>query len=587
MRYRTSRIPGTGLLGPRDVILCVHEGAGVRVDRRGLVRAGDGGAALNQELRDNGLRLRPVFAFEEHEQLRATAGTSAPGAPCDAPDLSTYYRVVAADANDGVPNDATALNEQLFGLDAVAAAYVQPSTVLTGLPTTVLGVPELPDAVPTGPTPDFSDRQGYLDKASAGGIDARFAWTRDGGRGQGVTLVDVEQAWCLTHEDLGLERGDLVGGVPPADNEARNHGTAVVGMLAAAHNGSGVMGICPDADVKAVSIFGHDGWTYVLAVKHAADRLVKGDIMLIEQMGPGPNRPRRPTAGDQRGYIPVEWWPLWLGAIQYAVSKGVIVVEAAGNGAEDLDADDYARGFSGFGTRWRNPFRPGGPDSGAIMVGAGAPPPGTHGEYDLGNDRSRLWFSNWGSRLDCQGWGLEVTTCGGRGNGADVLHPAADESRWYTDEFAGTSSAAPMVAGALACVQGILRAAGREPLTPTEARDALRETGVPQRSAPDSPVTERIGGRPDVRQLVDWALDRPSPNGGGAKSQRRRKGMTSFTVNIDNDGYVKVSGANGDAAEEFAPTGWKGPSLMLENNGSSREISWRELGELLQKVLAS
>jgi hypothetical protein len=199
MRYRTSRIPGTGPLGPREVILSVHEGSNLRVCRDGHVRGGDGGAALDRELRAAGVVLRPVFHQREHAQLRKQAGTSVDGAPCTAPDLSTYYRVVPAAAESTVPLDATALNVQLRSHAPVAAAYVQPSMVLTVLPTTVIGLPELPDTVPTGPTPDFSGRQGYLDAAAAGGIDARYAWGQQGGRGEGVTVVVVASPVGPTH----------------------------------------------------------------------------------------------------------------------------------------------------------------------------------------------------------------------------------------------------------------------------------------------------------------------------------------------------------------------------------------------------
>src|SRR5207253_6497079 len=101
---------------------------------------------------------------------------------------------------------------------------------------------------------------------------------------------------------------------------------------------------------------------------------------------------------------------------------------------------------------------------GAIVVGAGAPPRLLTG-VDYGPDRSRLDFSNFGSMVDAQGWGQEVTTCG-----FDQLF-APDEDRWYKLDFGGTSSATPMVAGALACVQGILRNAGKPPLTPARARE--------------------------------------------------------------------------------------------------------------------
>ena len=51
---------------------------------------------------------------------------------------------------------------------------------------------------------------------------------------------------------------------------------------------------------------------------------------------PGP-RFNFARAHDQRGYIAVEWWPDDFAAILNATSRGIIVVEAAGNGAENLD----------------------------------------------------------------------------------------------------------------------------------------------------------------------------------------------------------------------------------------------------------
>jgi hypothetical protein len=43
---------------------------------------------------------------------------------------------------------------------------------------------------------------------------------------------------------------------------------------------------------------------------------------------------------------------------------------------------------------------------------------------------------------------------------------------------------------------------GRIPLSPARARDALRATGSPQQDAPGRPRTQRIGNRPDLRQLI-------------------------------------------------------------------------------------
>jgi subtilisin family serine protease len=249
-----------------------------------------------------------------------------------------------------------------------------------------------------------------------------------------------------------------------------------------------------------VSIFGDANRTTSAAIREAANLLSAGDILLIEVHYPGPKNNYQ-ERDDQDGYIAVEWWADEFVAIQYAVGRGVIVVEAAGNGAQDLDAAIYETRDPRFPPAWKNPFRRSNRDSGAILVGAGAPPPGTHNRTLFGPNLSRLDFSNYGSSVDAQGWGREVTTCG-----YGDLQGGGDENRWYTDQFSGTSSASPIVVGALACLQGIRRARGAPLLTPASARALLRATGSPQQPGPGAPITQRIGNRPDLKALVA-ALD--------------------------------------------------------------------------------
>jgi hypothetical protein len=207
-----------------------------------------------------------------------------------------------------------------------------------------------------------------------------------------------------------------------------------------------------------------------------------------------------------------------------------VVVEAAGNGAENLDDRLYDVPAEGFPPDWRNPFRRGAHDSGAILVGAGAPPPGTHGE-DWGADRSRLDFSNHGAAVDVQGWGRSVTT-----TGYGDLQGGSDQNAWYTDDFAGTSSASPIVAGALGCLQGITRAIGRTPRTPAEARLLLRMTGTPQREAPHALVSQRIGSRPNLRQLVAEVTSRR----GAAVASWGQDPLDIFAVGRDRALYQKL-----------------------------------------------
>jgi len=196
----------------------------------------------------------------------------------------------------------------------------------------------------------------------------------------------------------------------------------------------------------------------------------------------------------------MEWWPDDFAAIRYAVNRGVCVIEAAGNGGENLDDPAYNTPDPAFPADWRNPFNRAQRDSGAVIVGAGAPPPGTNGR-DHGPDRSRLGFSNYGAAVDVQGWGREVVT-----TGYGDLQGGINSNLHYTAQFSGTSSASPIVVGALGCVQGVLRANRRVPLTPARARDLFRSTGSPQQDAPGRPRTQRIGSRPNLRHLIARAL---------------------------------------------------------------------------------
>ena len=151
---------------------------------------------------------------------------------------------------------------------------------------------------------------------------------------------------------------------------------------------------------------------------------------------------------------------------------------------------------AGFPNSWTNPYNRANRDSGAVVVGAGAPPPGTHG-VSWGADRSRLDFSNYGALIDAQGWGREVTS-----TGYGDLQGGGDARIWYTDHFSGTSSASPIVVGVLGALQGALRAAGKTPMTPATARAWLRATGSPQQDEPGRPATQRIGNRPDLKALI-------------------------------------------------------------------------------------
>jgi hypothetical protein len=407
--------------------------------------------------------------------------------------LSRHFRVVA-------PEDRLEeLAERLAGHRDIRAAYVKPagSPPIADAKLVLLDL-DHPDVAepPSDPTPDYLSRQGYLEDAPIG-VGALSAWNLAGGRGQGVNIIDCEFGWNFAHEDLQQNTTGLIHGTNIDNDEWVQHGTAVLGIFGGDPNQIGVTGICPEATVSGAAF----GKSSARTIRWAADQLQPGDILLIEL-----ERTLNNDSG-QSPFSPVEWWPDDFEVIRYAVGKGVIVVEAAANGNANLDDAIYDQAQQGFPDDWKNPLRAGGPDSGAILVGAGCPPSGTHGRTEVPSgdhagelyvDRARCGFSNYGSRVDAQGWGWEVTTTGYGG-----LKPRhKDRDRWYMDRFNGTSSALPVVVGALACVQGVLRAKGLSPLTPAGARDVLRRTGSPQQAAPNRPTTQRIGNRPDIRAIL-------------------------------------------------------------------------------------
>ena len=506
---------------PRELIVVVRPEVELRVTDKGVESLQNFDVRfLNELLRKPGRSLRPVFRpskkLPEHgDHYRRTDNDDA------APDLSVYFRLLAPD------RELKSLARQLLKQPRIIeTAYIVPGAVppiwQTSLSkedyppiTSTIGLASMSGAaIMSGAEMSVSGlSQGYLDDPP-GGIGARAVWDMyTGADGTDVKIVDIEGGWRFSHKDLQVNQSNLAVGTPIDEPLWERHGTAVLGLIGADMDDFGITGICPGAYLQAVSIFGtgpdSNAWGRASAIQFAANMLDPGDIILIELQSPGPVGFR--VNGSQIGYIPLEWWEVNLRAIQYATSRGVIVVEAGGNGQENLDAPKYAVNppfpNGPFTSLWQNPFkRDPMNDSGAIIVGAGAPPMGTHGATTE-VDRSRVVpFSNFGAAFDAQGWGKHVETCGGLAE----VHLGVPGDEDYTMLFDGTSSAAAMVAGALGCIQGARKGARLSPLTPAEARELLRREGLgsPQQDDDDtnSPSSRRIGSRPNLLKMIPAAL---------------------------------------------------------------------------------
>jgi hypothetical protein len=144
-------------------------------------------------------------------------------------------------------------------------------------------------AAPPLPT-DYGDYfvdQDYLFEFT-GGIGAPYAWTKPGGKGANVTIIDVEFLWNFLHVEFLSNPPAPISISDPYEgyctDRAINHGTAVLGVLGAAHDNRGVEGIVPEAQIGLVPV-GAPTSAYSLpwAVRLALLLAQPGDVVLIEQ----------------------------------------------------------------------------------------------------------------------------------------------------------------------------------------------------------------------------------------------------------------------------------------------------------------
>ncbi|WP_088338977.1 S8 family peptidase, partial [Bacillus cereus] len=323
-------------------------------------------------------------------------------------------------------------------------------------------------------------KQGYLEAAPYG-INALFAWGIQGGNGNGITFVDMEYGWLLNHEDLLHQNIELMSG--RNIDQHVGHGTSVLGIVSSEDNEVGNIGIAPKAKAKVISQIRDNGqYNTADAILSAVNQLEAGDVLLLEAQASFDGY------GDK--YLPVEVQPDIFDAIRAGTDKGIVIIEAGANGWNDLDQFKDRKGKQVLNRNSKD-FK----DSGAIMVGAGS----------SSFPHERMWFSNYGSRIDVYGWGENVDTT------------TAEQSRsavnLYTSSFSGTSSASPIIAGAATLVQSIAKENLGQPYRPSELRAILSNQSTGTKSK--DPYADKIGVLPDLKSiLVNLGYEQRKPNGG-------------------------------------------------------------------------
>jgi hypothetical protein len=483
--------PSKGPAGRAHVI--VRAAAGEPGDVENSTVRTRGGAAPWQDVLPAQVtrRVLPLPAPSPRDEERSTRALPT------LPALATTYHVLEC----GPDVDVASLLARLAQHEGVELAYVEPKVRLSS---------------PAGGADPLRSLQGYLDEAAVG-IAAEAAWALPGGRGEGVGFVDVELGWDLLHRELCVAptdgprrpRVELIHGANLDEPTARHHGTAVLGILLTPHDRVGGAGIAPALRYAGVASYAAAGeHTSVLerlatAMSRAAEKLEPGDVLLLEvELGYALDGAGELVPADSPGardvWLPLETDPYLFEVIAALSARGIVVVEPAGNGygdgtgAVELDRVSLP---SGKGEPPRT-FSRQGPDSGALLVGAAYPrlddpaaprPPGSAAG-------SRHLLSNYGSRIDAHAWGTSITTT------AYFPGGAADDA---TTTFGLTSGASAIVAGAVACMQGLCRARRGAPLSPLLVREAIAAHGTESRE----PAIDRIGRMPNLARFVATCLD--------------------------------------------------------------------------------
>jgi len=321
-------------------------------------------------------------------------------------------------------------------------------------------VPHMMQDIPPT-TPSYTSQQGYLGAAPAG-FEYNAIMSVVGARFPDNNMCHHEGSWLLGHEDHpGLVASNYLGSPPSFPFTMRgwmDHGTACTGIMAASRNAYGIHGMGSAARrFYLISLTNGSANSISLATR----TLGPGDVMSSSYGGGPPTGPN----------YPIDFQQAEFDACRAAGAKGICYSIPAGNANDNLDDT------SKFGNR----YLPTSTSSTAFIAAA------TDGAKTV-----KASFSAWGTRIDANGWGMNVVSLGY----GDLFYPNRDDRQTYTAQFGGTSAAAPLVAGVIAAFVGSVREQTGHILTVAEVRAALKKTGTKITG------TQNIGNRPNLRQLL-------------------------------------------------------------------------------------
>ncbi|UVL06095.1 S8 family serine peptidase [Pseudomonas sp. B21-047] len=397
--------------------------------------------------------------------------------------LANHYWV---EQPQGMPNATfSALVQSLNGLEyvedtALLPPQLEPGNLLAFAAAAVIATLLTGGAYAAGtnaneqaqPTPDFEALQRYLSEpdSSAKGLNIRNAW-QAGVQGRGVRVHFSDGGFYANHEDL---RGNpRLKVIPPTVDSEPDHGTASVGVLLAHDNGLGMTGICHAAELFLYDNRAYDARGYSQTLKKLLAYARAGDIVGVNRQTANVN-----VLGT---FLPSLHDRTWWDVTRSLTERGVVVLNAACNGTSV--SDHNARTTQGYGVdleQWRYFDDHGEAD--AILVGACHSWDGKPHQYSNYNYRYRM----------LNGWGDSVATLG-----YGALQDKNGHDRDYTSTYGGTSSATPMVTGALALIQSYAIEQHHLYLNADQMHLLVMQSGYRDATLPDASRLP-MGARPNV-----------------------------------------------------------------------------------------
>jgi subtilisin len=161
-------------------------------------------------------------------------------------------------------------------------------------------------------------------------VAAPAAWKQ--GQGRGIKVAVIDTGVDCSHPDLQCDfsQGANIldpGADPMDDNE---HGTHVSGTIAGRGNGSGLLGVAPQATIIPVKVLDKDGAGSLSDIVKGINWATKAGVDVINM-----------SLGGDTGSAALER------AVNKALKAGIVIVAAAGNSGPGPDTVGYPGGYPG------------------------------------------------------------------------------------------------------------------------------------------------------------------------------------------------------------------------------------------------